>query len=76
MYEICRLLASTAPKVKKPRKPAAKAAKPGAKVELFMNNKEYTLAERDTRFKTAWFLQDENGTRLPYSFARHDFKVL
>lgn len=68
MYEICRFLA---PKVKKVRKPAAKAIKVGARVILSIDGKEYTVRERDTRFKNAWFLVD-----VPYSFSRDMLKVL
>lgn len=77
MYEICRFLASTAPKkVAKARKPAAKSCRVGATAILSVDGKTYTITERDTRYKSAWFIADANGNRVPYSFANYMLKVL
>lgn len=68
MYELCRLLAPK--KNTKVRKPAKPAARVGAVATLTINQMQVTLIERDTRAKGAWFVADQSGNRLPYSFAR------
>jgi hypothetical protein len=68
MYEIAAFLRATSPKVAKVSKPRAKALRLGAKVLLFIDGNEYTIVERDTRYKAAWFIADANGTRVEYSF--------
>lgn len=63
-------------KTRKPRAAAIKSIKVGASVVLSLDGKTYTVAERDTRYKNAWFLTDAAGARLPYSFSRDMLKVL
>jgi hypothetical protein len=73
--EFAFLFPATKP-VRKARKAAAKSIKVGARVILFRNSTEYVVAERDTRYKSAWFLATDAGERLPHSFGRDDMKVL
>jgi len=61
-------------KVKKARKPAAKAIRVGAAV--IINGQTLTVVERDTRYSNAWFVADETGKRAPYSFSRDMIKVI
>lgn len=61
-------------KVAKVRKPSVKAIKVGARVILSVDGKEYTVEERDMRFKNAWFLTNAIGKRC--SFSRDMLKVL
>ena len=56
---------------KKARKAAIKSVRPGARVILSVDGKEYEVAGRDTRFKNAWIL-----VGVPYSFSRDMLKVL
>lgn len=68
MYEICRLLApKKTAKVRKPSKPAIHI---GAEMTLTINGKKVIVAEKDNRCKSAYFVTDLDGNRLPYSFAR------
>jgi len=76
MYEICRLLAATAPKAKKVRKVAVKAVSIGARIVMHNDNQEYTIVERDTRYKNAWFIAHDVKGRAPFSFSRDMFTVL
>ncbi|RUW55580.1 hypothetical protein EOA32_00750 [Mesorhizobium sp. M1A.F.Ca.ET.072.01.1.1] len=64
------------PKTKKARKPAIKAISVGASVVLSLDGKTYTVAERDTRYKNAWFVVNADGVRAPYSFSRDMLKVI
>jgi len=72
MYEICRLLAPK--KTAKVRKAAIPAIRIGSQMTLTVNNSEVIVAERDTRTKSAWFVTDLAGNRLPYSFSRDCLK--
>lgn len=76
MYEITRFLAATAPKVKKVRKAPVKAIKVGAAVILFNDGNTYTVAERDTRYKNAWFITNAEGVRAPCSVGRDMLQVI
>lgn len=56
-------------KVKKARKPAAKAIRVGASVRV--HGVETKIVARDTRFANAWFIEGS-----PYSFSRDMIVVL
>lgn len=73
MFEICALLRSATPKVKKARKPAAKAIKVGA--SAIINGQSVVIAERDARFTNAWFVEVD-GVRATHSFGRDMIKVV
>lgn len=56
---------------RKPRKAAVKSVRTGARIILSVDGKEYTVRERDTRYRNAWFLDGAE-----YSFSRDMLKVL
>lgn len=68
MYELCALLA--AKKTRKVRAVAKPAARIGATAILTINGATVKIVERDSRYKSAFFVADENGNRLPFSFSR------
>lgn len=65
----------TAKKVRKPRV-AKKAIKVGASVRLHIDGNVYIIAERDVRYKNAWFIINAAGERAPTSFNRDVMEVL
>lgn len=67
MFELCRLLASNSPKPKKARAPRAVAIRIGQTVRV--HGQLAVIADRDTRFKAAWFVMID-GKRAPHSFSR------
>ena len=73
MYEVCRLLAAKkAPKV---RAVSAPAIRPGKLAILTITGETVQIIERDAKTKSAWYVQDAAGRKMPYSFSRDCLKV-
>lgn len=64
--------------VKKRRSATVKnRKKPARKGSLIKRGgKNYKIVERDLRFKSAYFIEDMNGERMPFSISRDMFEVV